>query len=318
MRELNIDGRRIADDAPCYLIAEAGNNHGGDLGVALDLVDAAAQAGADAIKFQRRNNATLYSRDLLERPYDNPHSFGATYGAHRAAVELPVSAYPALAVRAARQGLACFATAFDEQSADELAEWLDPPAYKIASGSLTDHALLRHVASLGKPVILSTGGGTLREIDAALATLLAHTERIAVLHCTAAYPAAFEDLNLRGIETLRERYPGFVIGWSCHVHNIGMVLAAYAIGARMIEVHTTLNRSMKGTDHGFSMEPATVKKLCKDLKRAHVAMGDGVKRLYPSEVGPLSKMRRVQTPCGLQITGGTEWASKSDANSPAS
>lgn len=305
MRALTINGRRISDSEPCYLIAEIGNNHGGDLRVAFDLIDAAAQAGADAVKFQRRSNATLYSRALLDQPYDNPHSFGATYGAHRAALELPASAYPALAVRASRQGLACFATAFDEQAADELEEWLDPPAYKIASGALTDHALLAHVAKLGKPVILSTGGGSFREIDEALATMLAFNTQIAVLHCTAAYPANFEELNLRCVEVLRERYAGFVIGWSCHVHNLSMIMAAYALGARIVEVHTTLNRSMKGTDHAFSMEPATLKKLRKDLDRLTSAMGDGIKRVYPSEIGPISKMRRVSTPHGLQITGET-------------
>lgn len=319
MRELVIDGRRIADDEPCYVIAEIGNNHSGDIQTALHLIDAASDAGADAVKFQRRSNRTLYARALLEKPYDGSHSFGATYGEHREALELAANAYPTLFMRAHQKGVTLFATAFDEQSVDDLEQWLEPPAYKIHSGGLTDTALLRYVASMGRPVILSTGGATIEQVDDAVATLLGHTTRIAVLHATAAYPAAFEELNLRCIQTLRERYPFAVVGWSCHVHNLSMVMAAYALGARIIETHFTLNRSMKGTDHAFSMEPATLKKLCKDLKRGHLALGDGVKRLYPSEIGPLSKMRREMTPQGLHITGSTAWAtSVSSASSRTS
>lgn len=317
-RELIIDGRRIGDDEPCYVIAEIGNNHGGDIRTACDLIDAAADAGAHAVKFQRRQNQTLYSRELLDKPYDNPHSFGPTYGTHREALELPAEAYASLVVRAYKRGVACFATAFDERSADDLELHMEPPAYKIHSGGLTDTALLRHVACLGKPVILSTGGGSLREIDAAVATLLAHTSRIAVLHCTASYPCDYAELNLRCIQTLRERYPEVVIGWSGHDNGIAMSVAAYTLGARIIEKHFTLNRTMKGTDHAFSLEPAGLKKLCRDLARARVALGDGVKRCYPSEVGPISKMRRVPTAHGLQITGDQTWASASDVSSRAS
>lgn len=318
MRELTIAGRRIADDGPAYVIAEVGNNHGGDQTMALQMVMAAADAGADAVKFQRRSNATLYSRELLEKPYDNHHSYGPTYGAHREAVELPLTAYAACYHTAENRGLACFATAFDEQSADELETVLDPPAYKLASGALEDLDLISHVCSLGKPVILSTGGGSFREIDTAVAAALRHTSRLALLHCTASYPCAFEDLNLRCIPVMRERYPELVIGWSGHDSGIAMSVAAYTLGARILEKHFTLNRAMKGTDHAFSLEPAGLKKLCRDLSRARVALGDGVKRLYPSEVGPLSKMRRVQTPHGLQITGDQTWASRSSASSQPS
>jgi sialic acid synthase len=298
MRELTIDGRRIADDEPCYVIAEIGNNHGGDFVTAVEMVDAAADAGCDAVKFQRRHNATLYSQALLDKPYDNLHSYGKTYGEHREALELPLTVYDALGC----SGVTWFATAFDERSADDLMT-VNPAAFKLPSGALTDHALITHVAKLGKPVILSTGGGTIRDVDAAVATLLAHTFDFALLHCTASYPCAFEELNLRCIQTMRERYPEVVIGWSGHDNGIAMSVAAYTLGARIIEKHFTLNRTMKGTDHAFSLEPAGMKKLCRDLRRAHVALGDGIKRWYASETAPISKMRRVQTPQGLQITG---------------
>jgi sialic acid synthase len=211
-------------------------------------------------------------------------------------------------------GIACFATAFDELSADELAAVIDPPAYKLASGALEDLDLIRHVCSLGKPVILSTGGGSFREIDAAVNVALRHTTRLALLHCTASYPCAFEELNLRCIPAMRERYPNLVIGWSGHDSGIAMSVAAYTLGARIIEKHFTTNRALKGTDHAFSLEPAGMKKMCRDLQRARVALGDGRKRLYPSEVGPLSKMRRVETRHGLQITGDTTWATASLTN----
>jgi sialic acid synthase len=297
-----IDGRRIADDEPCYVIAEIGNNHGGDVEVACQMIDAAAQSGVDAVKFQRRTNATLYSRALLDKPYDNLHSYGPTYGTHRERLELPLQHYFVISHEAAAQDVTWFATAFDERSADELME-VGIPAFKLPSGALTDLALLSHVAKLGKPIILSTGGGTMADIDEAVATLLAHTRKFALLHCTASYPCAFEELNLRVIQTMRDRYPEVVIGWSGHDNGIAMSVAAYTLGARIIEKHFTLNRTMKGTDHAFSLEPAGMKKLCRDLQRAQVALGDGEKRFYDSEKAPISKMRRVRTAHGWQITG---------------
>jgi sialic acid synthase len=302
MRKLTINGRKINDDEKCYVIAELGSNHQGSVQTALDMVDAAALAGASAVKLQKRDNATLYSQAMLERPYTGEQSFGATYGEHRDALELDWAAFQVCRRLADRRKVALFATAFDESSAD-LLEKVPVPAYKIASGGLTDTALLTHVAKKGQPVILSTGGGTLADIDKAVATIRACNSQLAILHCTASYPAVFEEQNLRVIGTLRRRYPDLVIGWSCHVHNISTAMAAYALGARIIEVHFTLNRAMKGTDHAFSLEPASLRKMVKDLNSLRLALGDGVKKWYDSEKGPISKMRRVETPQGLRITG---------------
>lgn len=302
MRELTINGRVIGDEQPCYVIAELGHNHQGNLDTAEQMIQAAASAGASAVKLQKRHNGTLYSKEMLLNPYENENSFGKTYGEHRAALEFQEASYQHLQTVASAERVALFATAFDEESADFL-ELLNVPAYKIASCGLTDLALLTHVAKKGKPIILSTGGGTIDDIDRAVATILQINPQLALLHCTASYPCAFEELNLRVIATLRDRYPDLVIGWSCHVHNISMAVAAYALGARIIEAHFTLNRAMKGTDHAFSMEPATLKKLVKDLDRLQVALGDGVKRWYESERAPISKMRRVETPQGLRVTG---------------
>lgn len=292
MRALTIAGRTLADPEPCYLVAELGHNHGGSVTIAQQMIRMAASCGVAAVKLQKRDNATLYSPALRAQPYDHEHSYGLTYGAHRDALELTREEYRACLAQADAVHVACFATAFDEVSADLLMT-LNVPAIKIASGGLTDAPLLTHVASLGVPVLLSTGGGDARDIDRAVQLLARHTTTFALLHCTAAYPVRdYAELNLSCITTLRARYPETVIGWSSHESGIAMPLLAYALGARILECHVTLNRTMKGTDHAFSLEPAGLRKLCRDLARARLALGDGVKRCYPSEVAPISKMRR--------------------------
>lgn len=302
MRELHIEDRRIAEDEPCYVIAEAGHNHGGSLETAVQMLHAAADSGAHAFKLQKRSNQTLYSPALLDQAYDHENSYGPTYGAHRNALELTLEDFQKLQGIAHWRQLACFATAFDEDSADFLVS-LGMPAFKVASGGLTDLALLKYLAQFQKPLIVSTGGGTFKEVDAAVNLLTGTRAPFALLHCTASYPCAFDELNLRCIPVMLERYPNTVIGWSGHDNGIAMSVAAYTLGARIIERHFTLNRASKGTDHSFSVEPAGLKKLCRDLERARVALGDGVKRYYESERKPIAKMRRRVTPDGLRITG---------------
>lgn len=304
MRQLSIGSRLISDSSPCFVIAEIGGNHGGSVETAVQMIRMAQASGADACKFQMRDNETLYSDTLLNAAYENEHSYGKTYGEHRQALELSDAALQACAFEAERSKILCFSTAFDERSVDRIVS-LGMPAIKIASGGLTDLALLTYAALTGLPIILSTGGGTLKEIDAAVECVTARTHKLALLHCTAAYPVRdFAELNLQCIQTLRERYPELVIGWSGHDSGIAMSVAAYTLGARIIERHITLNRANKGTDNSFSLEPAGLSKLIRDLGRAHVAIGDGVKRYYPSEVGPISKMRRRVTADGsLKITG---------------
>lgn len=289
---LTIGKRTFTADAPCYVIAELGHNHGGSLATAQQMIQAAADSGASAVKLQKRDNQTLYSAAMLRQPYENENSYGATYGAHRQALEFGDYAYQTCSDTARVLRLGFLATAFDEPSADFLVR-RGVDAIKIASGGLTDDPLLRYVASLRVPVILSTGGGEARDIDHAVQIVTAQHDQLAVLHCTAAYPVThFEELNLRCILTLRERYPDLVIGWSGHDVGIAMALIAYAFGAQIIEKHFTLSRASKGTDHAFSLEPQGLRKLVRDLDRAHEALGDGVKRFYPSEVSPISKMRR--------------------------
>lgn len=289
MRSLTIAGRLIADDTAPYVIAEIGHNHQGSLDKARDLVRAAASCGVDAVKVQKRANRSLFTRELFDAPYDNENSFGATYGLHREALELGADALRELQALAEGLGVAFFSTAFDEESADLLAE-LDVPAYKVASGDLTNLPLLRHIAALGRPVILSTGGAEIEDVDRAVQTILPLNRELCVLQCTAAYPAAVEELNLGVITTYRDRYPDLVVGLSDHQDGIAMSLVAHMLGARVIEKHFTLSHTWKGTDHAFSLMPEGMRKLVRDLQRVPAAIGDGVKRRLPSEEKPLSKM----------------------------
>jgi sialic acid synthase len=288
-RRLTIDGVEIHDAGDCYVIAEIGHNHQGSVEQAKAMLTVAKDCGANAVKLQKRANRTLYTREFFDQPYDNEFSFGSTYGEHREALELGGDDYVELQRYAREIGITFFATPFDFESADFLAE-LDTPAFKIASADLVNTPLLRHVAAFGKPILLSTGGATLDDVDRALAVVLPLNDQVCVLQCTAAYPCETEDLNLQVITTLRERYPDLVIGLSDHQNGISMALVAYMLGARVIEKHFTLNHAWKGTDHAFSLMPEGLRKLVRDLRRVPVALGDGVKRPLPVEANPLEKM----------------------------
>jgi N-acetylneuraminate synthase/sialic acid synthase len=290
-RALVVDGRRIADDTPCWVIAEIGHNHQGDVDQARRLLAAAKEAGASAVKLQKRDNRSLFTREMSDRPYEHAHSFGRTYGEHRERLELGREAYQALQRLARGLGLTFFATAFDVPSAEFLAA-LDVPAFKIASADLRNLPLLRHVARLGKPVIVSTGGGTLADVRRAYETIMPINPRLALLQCTAAYPAVPEELNLRVITTYREAFPDVVIGLSAHDVGTATAVAALALGARIIEKHVTLDRAMKGTDHAFSLDPPGLRAMVRDLACVHAALGDGVKAVYPSERAGIVKMSK--------------------------
>jgi sialic acid synthase len=287
--QITIDGCPIDDASSGYVIAEIGHNHQGELEQAKEMFRVAKECGVDAVKLQKRDNRSLFTKDYFNRPYDNEASYGATYGEHREALEFGRDEYVELKRYAAELGIAFFSTAFDFKSADFLAE-LDMPAYKIASGDLTNTPLLRYVGEIGKPVIFSTGGGTLDDVRRAHEALTAVNDQVAILQCTAGYPAAWEELDLRTITTYRECFPDAVIGFSSHDNGIAMPVAAFVLGARIVEKHFTLNRALKGTDHAFSLEPQGMRKLVRDLQRTRLALGDGSKHMYPSEAAPVMKM----------------------------
>ena len=279
----------IGDHAPCYVIAEIGHNHQGRLDKARELFREAKLAGAHAVKLQKRDNRGLYTRAAYNRPYDNENSFGATYGEHREFLEFGRQEYRELQRYAAELGVDFFATAFDMASAEFLGE-LGMPAFKIASGDVKSIPLLKHVASFGKPIVISTGGALVDDVQRAHDTIMAINPQLGILQCTAGYPAAFEELDLRVVSQYRERFAGAVIGYSGHDNGIAMPVAAYVLGARIVEKHFTLNRAMKGTDHAFSLEPVGLRKMVRDLERTHKALGDGQKKIYESERAPIIKM----------------------------
>jgi N-acetylneuraminate synthase/sialic acid synthase len=288
-RELRIGETRITDAGDCYVIAEIGHNHQGDLQKAGDLFRQAKECGVNAVKLQKRDNRSLLTSALYNKPYDHENSFGRTYGEHREFLEFGRGEYLELAHLAHDLGLAFLATAFDFSSADFLAD-VALDAIKIASGDLKNIPLIKHVASLKKPVLVSTGGGTLEDVERVYDAIAPLNPQLCFLQCTAAYPTLPEEMDLRVISTLRERFPEVVIGLSDHYNGIAMAIVAYVLGARVVEKHFTLNHTWKGTDHALSLEPIGMHKMVRDLQRARVALGDGVKRVYPSEAQALAKM----------------------------
>ena len=286
--EVVIDGKTINADSDCYVIAELGNNHGGSIECCKEMIKAAKDAGADAVKLQKRDNRTLYTNAMLNKPYDNPNSYGATYGEHREKLELDLDAYKILQTYCREIGITFFSTAFDIKSADQL-ESIDVPAYKLASGDLKTIPLLKHVAKFGKPMIISTGGANMIDVVRAFDAVHPINKQLVILQCTAGYPPAFEELNLNVIKTFQQQFP-VLVGLSSHDSGIAMALASYVLGGRMVEKHFTLNRAMKGTDHAFSLEPQGLKKMVRDLRRVRIALGDGVKKQFECEASPIEKM----------------------------
>jgi sialic acid synthase len=274
-----------------FVIAEIGHNHQGSLEKCKAMFKAAKEAGADAVKLQKRNNKTLYMKSLYNETYNSENSYAPTYGEHREFLEFNLDQFKELKQYAAELDIIFFSTAFDFESVDFL-EKVDLPIYKIASGDLLNIPLQRKIAQLGKPIILSTGGGTFGDIQRAVDNILKFNKELYVLHCTASYPANVEDMNLRVIPVLREKYPNLVIGLSDHENGIDAASIGYMLGARVFEKHFTLNRSWKGTDQSFSLEPEGMRKLVRNLKRIPVLLGSADKQLLESEKKPLGKMQK--------------------------
>jgi N-acetylneuraminate synthase len=287
MHTIQIGDRTVGDGQPCYVIGEIGINHNGDVGIGRQLIDVCAEAGAEAVKLQKRTLDIVYTREELGRPRETP--FGATNGDLKRRLELDADAYRALERHADARGVQWFASCWDEPSVDFIARF-DVPAFKIASASLTDDALLRAYRRTGKPLLLSTGMSTLDEIDHAVEVL--GTDDLLILHCTSTYPSKNEELNLRAIPMLRERYQ-VPIGYSGHELGLATSVAAVALGACVVERHVTLDRAMFGSDQAASVEPQGFSRMIRDIRAVEDALGDGVKRVYASEVPIRAKLRRV-------------------------
>lgn len=269
------------------IVAEIGINHNGSVDIARQLIEVAAEAGCNAVKFQKRTIEVVYTAEELRRPRESP--FGSTNGDLKRALEFDHEQYTQIDQACQEQGLFWFASCWDEGAAEFL-EAFSPPCYKVASASLTDDGLLRHLRTYGRPIILSTGMSTLEQTDHAVEVL--GTEDLIMLHSTSIYPAQVHELNLRTILTLRERY-GVPVGYSGHEVGLAASLAASALGACLIERHITLDRAMWGSDQAASVEPQGFSRLVKDIRAIEAALGDGQKRLLSGEVPAMQKLRRV-------------------------
>ena len=287
-REVSIGNRKIGDGYPAYIIGEIGINHNGDIDVAKKLMEVAKNAGADAVKFQKRTPELCVPEHQRNQMRDTPWGY-ITYLEYRYKVEFDEEAYTEIDRYAKEIGIDWFASSWDIPSL-EFIERFNPPAHKIPSALLTDLELLRAYRATGKPLIVSTGMSTLDQIKTALE--LIGEENLILCHTTSSYPCPPEELNLRMIQTLRDMTSICPIGYSGH--EVGLVPSAVAVamGACLVERHITLDRAMWGSDQSASVEPQGLASLVKYIRVTERSLGDGVKRVYDSELSSLSKLRR--------------------------
>ncbi len=287
MEKVRIGKYAVGPDEPCFVAAEIGINHNGDLDIAKRLISVAVAAGCQAVKFQKRTVDVVYTPEELARPRESP--FGETNGDLKRGLEFGFEQYQAIDRYCRDVSILWLASCWDEASVDFIDQF-DPPAYKIASACLTDDNLLRHTRARGKPIVLSTGMSTLDQVDHAVEVL--GKQDLVLLHACSTYPAGYGELNLRVMASLENRY-GIPVGYSGHETGLPSTIAAVALGARMIERHITLDRAMWGTDQAASLEPNGVTRLVRDIRLVESALGDPAKKILPSEVPIMRKLRRV-------------------------
>jgi N-acetylneuraminate synthase len=289
-REIEIADRVVGPGHPCFVIAETGINHNGDLDVARELIDVAHTAGCDAVKFQKRTPELCVPESERDRVKETPWG-DLTYLEYRTRIELGEEEYAEIDRHCRDRGILWFASAWDEPSVDFL-ERFEPCCYKVPSAALTDHSLLRRLKATGRPLIVSTGMSTMEQIEAAV-DVLGDDVPWALMHATSSYPAPTDEINLRMIDVLRERFD-CVVGYSGHEVGLQVSLAAAAMGASLLERHVTLDRAMWGSDQAASVEPGGLERLVRDVRVIEMAHGDGVKRVYDSELPVMRRLRRVR------------------------
>jgi N-acetylneuraminate synthase len=289
MTEIKLGNTLVGDGHPCYVIAEIGINHNGDIEVAKKLIDVAAAANCQAVKFQKRTVEVVYPAEELARPRESP--FGMTNGDLKHGLEFGLEQYREIDRYCREKGIAWLVSCWDEASVDFIDQF-DVPCYKIASASLTDDNLLRYTRAKGRPILLSTGMSTLEQIDHAVEVL--GKKDLILLHTCSTYPAEYSELNLRVITTLRERY-GIPVGYSGHETGLSTTISTVALGACVVERHITLDRAMWGSDQAASVEPQGFMRLVRDIRLVETALGDGVKSVVERETPIMKKLRRVDT-----------------------
>jgi len=287
-KAVKIGDRWVGDGYPTYVVAEIGINHNGDIEIARQLMDAAKHAGVDAVKFQKRTPELCTPPDQRNVMRETPWGY-ITYLEYRHKIEFGEAEYREVDRYAKEIGITWFVSVWDEPSVDFI-EAFDPVAYKIPSAALTDHGLLQKLRATGRPIILSTGMSTIDQIKAAVELL--DMDNLIICHTTSAYPCPPEELNLRMVQTLKETYP-CPIGYSGHEVGLIPSVVAVALGACLVERHITLDRAMWGSDQAASVEPGGFERLVKYIRVTELSLGDGVKRVYDSELPSLKKLRRV-------------------------
>jgi len=284
--KVKIGDKYVGGSEPCYVIADIGINHNGSVDIAKQLIGWAYRAGCDAVKFQKRTVEAVYTPEELAKPRESP--FGKTNGDLKRGLEFGMAEYTEIDLYCKELGIPWFASCWDIGSVGFM-EHFNPPCYKIASPCLTDTALLKEVKATGKPITLSTGMSTVAQIDKAYATL--DTDNMVMLHCTSTYPCKLEELNLSVIQGM-SLYYHCPIGYSGHEVGIVTTVVAVVLGAKMVERHITLDRSMWGSDQSASVEPLGMERLVKYIHSTEKALGDGVKKVYDSEIPIREKLRR--------------------------
>lgn len=290
MRILKIGNKNIGDGERVYIIAEIGINHNGSLDLAMKLIDGALFAGCSAVKFQKRTPELCVPKEQWNVERDTPWG-RITYLEYRKKVEFGYDEYKIIDEYCASKGIDWFASPWDIPSVDFL-EQFSPVAYKVASASITDKAMLEKLRSTGKPVFISTGMSTMEEIENAVEIL--GIGNLMIAQSTSSYPCPLEELNLNVIRTFKEKFPGVPVGYSGHETGLAPTLAAVALGASFVERHITLDRAMWGTDQAASVEINGMFRLVKDIRDIEKALGDGIKRVYDSEMGNIKKLRIVK------------------------
>lgn len=274
-RYLELDGTPVGDGFPTYIVAEIGQNHNGDIMIAKKLIDMSAQCGADAVKFQKRDMSCELTSEAFNNPYDNPNSFGKTYGEHRTFLEFNEEQHKELKEYSQAARITYFVTPCDIPSV-EMMERIGVPFYKVASRDITNIPLLEKLAETGKPIIISTGMADKQDIEDALNAIGRDNSSVIIMQCTSEYPLSLENVNLRAINTIRHKF-GFLVGLSDHHSGIITAVAASLMGACIVEKHITLSRAMKGSDHAGSLERWGLEKLVDYIRAVELAMGNGKK-----------------------------------------
>ncbi len=290
MRKVRLNDRFIGDGEPVYVIGEIGINHNGSMDVAKKLIDGAAFAGCNAVKFQKRTPEKCVPKDQWHIERDTPWG-RMTYIEYRHRIEFSLSQYEELIRYCSAKGMDWFASCWDEESVDFIEEF-NPPLHKAPSAALTDHSLLSRMRLTGRPLIISTGMSTMQEISEAVRVV--GTEDLLIAHSTSTYPCGLDELNLKMLQTLREMFPAVPIGYSGHEIGLAPTWSAVTLGASFVERHITLDRAMWGTDQAASVEIIGMHRLIRNIRDIEKAMGDGVKRVYESELSSLRKLRRRQ------------------------